>query len=123
MLGFHNILFKYTSSYDSTFMMYKGKFRWFHILMGITQLPGHLQYIVKSILHGDQSIHPFLVVIYLDDIAIHGDTQEQVLDNMLYAIKYLASDSFILSLWKSHLVYRKKNLGTTGLLVASGPPT
>ena len=108
MLGFNNILFKYTSSHDSTFMMYKGKFRWFHMPMGITQLPSHLQYIVKSILHGDQGIHPFLMVIYLDDIAIHRDTQEQVLDNMLYAIKYLASDSFILSLWKSHLVYHKK---------------
>ena len=31
------------------------------------------------------------IVIYLDDIAIYRDTQEQVLEDMLEAIKWLQS--------------------------------
>ena len=50
------------------------------------------------------SDHPLPIVVYLDDIAIYGDTQEQVLEDMLEAIKWLAAASFMLNLHKSHLV-------------------
>ena len=34
--GFHNIPFKATSSYDSTFVTHRGKFRWLRMPMGLT---------------------------------------------------------------------------------------
>ena len=45
-----------------------------------------------------------LVVIYLDDIGIYRDTKEQVLDNMLETIKWLALAGFMLNLHKNQLV-------------------
>ena len=46
---------------------------------------------------------PLPVIIYLDDIAMYGDTQEQVLEDMLEAIKWLATAGFMLNLHKSQL--------------------
>ena len=40
------------------------------------------------------------VVIYLDDIAVYGDTQEQVLEDTLEAVKRLAAAGFMLNLHK-----------------------
>ena len=34
--GFHNIPFETTSSYDSTFVTHRGKFRWLRMPMGLT---------------------------------------------------------------------------------------
>ena len=34
--GFHNIRFEATSSYDSTFVTHRGKFRWLRMPMGLT---------------------------------------------------------------------------------------
>ena len=34
--GFHNIPFEATSSYDSTFVTHRGKFRWLRMPMGLT---------------------------------------------------------------------------------------
>ena len=48
--------------------------------------------------------HPLPIVVYLDDIAIFGDTQEWVLEGTLEAIKQLAVVSFMLNLHKSQLV-------------------
>ena len=48
--------------------------------------------------------HPLPLVIYLDNIVIYRDTQEQVLEDILEAIKWLATASFILNLHKSQLV-------------------
>ena len=44
------------------------------------------------------------VVIYLDDIAMYGDTQDQVLEDMLAAVKRLTAAGFRLNLHKSQLV-------------------
>ena len=44
------------------------------------------------------------IVIYLDDIAVYVDTQEQVLEDTLEAIKQLATASFMLNLHKNQLV-------------------
>ena len=43
------------------------------------------------------------VVVYLDDIAMHEDTQ-QVLEDTLEAIKWLTAARFMLNLYKSQLV-------------------
>ena len=48
--------------------------------------------------------HPLPIVVYLDDIAMYGDTQEQVLEDTLEAIKWLAAAGFMLNLHKSQLV-------------------
>ena len=34
--GFHNIIFETISSYDSTFVTHRGKFRWLRMPMGLT---------------------------------------------------------------------------------------
>ena len=46
---------------------------------------------------------PLPVVIYLDNIAMHRDNQEQVLEDTLGAIKQLTTDIFMLYLHKSQL--------------------
>ena len=47
---------------------------------------------------------PLPIVIYLDNIAMYMDTQEQVLEDTFEAIKWLAAASFMLNLHKSQLV-------------------
>ena len=42
---------------------------------------------VESGLHGGPDNRPLPVVIYLDDIAVYRDTQEEVLEDMLEAVK------------------------------------
>ena len=59
---------------------------------------------VESVLNGGLDDRPLPAVIYLDDIAMYGDTQEQVLKDMLEAVKRLATTSFMLNLHKSQLV-------------------
>ena len=48
--------------------------------------------------------HPLPVVIYLDNIALYGNTQEQLLEDMLEATKRLSAANFMLNLHKSQLV-------------------
>ena len=59
---------------------------------------------VKSVLCGWPDDRPLPIVIYLDNIAIYGDTHNQVLEDMLEAIKQLAMAGFMLNLYKSQLV-------------------
>ena len=56
---------------------------------------------VESILHSVPDDRPLPVVIYLDDIAVYGDTQEEVLEDMLEAVKWLTAAGFMLNLCKS----------------------
>ena len=42
--------------------------------------------------------------VYLDNITVYGDTQEQVLEYILGAIKWLTTAGFMLDLHKSQLV-------------------
>ena len=62
------------------------------------------QFVVESVLHGGPDDRPLPVVVYLDDIAMYGDTQEQVLKDTLEAVKRLAAAGFMLNLHKSQLV-------------------
>ena len=59
---------------------------------------------VESVLHSGLDDRPLPVVIYLDDIAMYGDTQEEVLEDTLEAVKQLAAASFMLNLHKSQLI-------------------
>ena len=59
---------------------------------------------VESVLRGGLDDRPLPVVIYLDDIAMYGDTQEQVLEDTLEAVKQLTTTGFMLNLYKSQLV-------------------
>ena len=97
--GSHNIPFERISSYNSTFITHWGKFQWLRMPMGLTV--GTCPLLVCSwecpswCMLGDC---PLPIVIYLDDIAIYGDTQEQVLEDMLEAIKWLTAASFMVDL-------------------------
>ena len=59
---------------------------------------------VESILRDRPDNRPLPVVIYLDDIAVYGDTQEEVLEDTLEAVKRLTAAGFMLNLHKSQLV-------------------
>ena len=59
---------------------------------------------MESVLRGGPDDGPLPVVIYLDNIAVYVDTQEQVLEDMLEAVKQLAAIGFMLNLQKSQLV-------------------
>ena len=59
---------------------------------------------VESVLFGGLDDCPLPIVVYLDDIAVYGDTQEEVLEDTLEAVKRLATTGFMLILCKSQLV-------------------
>ena len=59
---------------------------------------------MESVLCGGPDDRPLPVVVYLDDIAMYGDTQEQVLKDTLEAVKRLTATGFMLNLHKSQLV-------------------
>ena len=59
---------------------------------------------VDSILCGGPDDHPLPVVIYLDNIAIYRDTQDQLLEDTVEAIKLLTTAGFMLNLHKSQFV-------------------
>ena len=71
--------------------------------MGLTYVPPHFQFVVESVLHSGLSNCPLPIVIYLDDIVIYRDTQEQVLEDTLEGIKCLAVASFMLNLYEIRL--------------------
>ena len=102
--GFHNIPFESESSYDSTFVTHRGKFRWLRMPMGLTQAPAHFQFVVEDVLRGRPDARPIPVVVYLDDIAVFGDDQEQVLEDTLEAVRRLTEAGFMINLTKSQLV-------------------
>ena len=59
---------------------------------------------VESVLHSGLDDCSLPVVIYLDNIAMYGDTQEQVLKDTLEAVKQLTTAGFMLNLCKSQFV-------------------
>ena len=59
---------------------------------------------VDSVLRSEPDDRPLPVVIYLGDIAMYRDTQEEVLEDMLEAVKQLTTTGFMLNLHKSQLV-------------------
>ena len=74
--GFHNIPFEGKSSYDSTFVTHRGKFRWLRMPIGLTQAPAHFQFVVEDVLRGKPGDRVLNVEVYLDDIAVYGDDQQ-----------------------------------------------
>ena len=102
--GFHNIPFEHETSYNSTFITPKVKYRWIRMPMGLMQAPAHFQYVVESILEGKAGDCTLLVVVYLDDITVYGNMVNQVLEDTAEAMKRLASAGFMINLKKSHLV-------------------
>ena len=99
--GFHNIPFEHESSYNSTFVTHRGKFRWLHMPIGLTQAPAHFQFVVEDVLRGGPACRRLPVVVYLDDIAVFGDDQAEVLEDTLEAIRRLTEAGFMINLTKS----------------------
>ena len=69
--------------------------------MGLTQAPAHFQCVVEDVLWGKPGDRPLAVVVYLDDIAVYGDSWEQVLEDTLEAIRRLTTAGFMINLKKS----------------------
>ena len=67
-------------------------------------MPAHFQFVVESFLCSGPDDRPSPVVVYLDNIAVYGDTQEQVLEDTLEAVKLLTATGFMHNLRKSQLV-------------------
>ena len=67
-------------------------------------MPAHFQFVIESIPCSRSGDYALPVNIYLDDIAIYRDTQKQVLEDMLEAIKRLSAAGFLLNLHKIQLV-------------------
>ena len=59
---------------------------------------------VEDVLKGNPGDRPLPVVVYLDDIAVFGDDQDQVLADTLEAIRRLTEAGFMINLKKSQLV-------------------
>ena len=59
---------------------------------------------VKSVLHGGPDDCLLPIAVYLDNKAIYGNTQEEVLEDTLEEVKQLAAASFMLNLYKIQLV-------------------
>ena len=76
--GFHNIPFEHETSYNSTFITPKVKYRWIRMPMGLMQAPAHFHYTVESILKGKAGDHSLPVVVYLDNITVYGNMVNQV---------------------------------------------
>ena len=85
--GFHIIPFEHKTSYNSTFVTPKGKYRWIRMSMGLTQAPAHFQYVVESVLKGKAGDRILPVIVYLDDITIYEDMGIQVLEDTAEAMK------------------------------------
>ena len=102
--GFHKIPFEKESSYNSTFVTHRGKFHWLRMPMGLTQAPARFQFVVEDVLRGQPDDRVLPVVIYLDDIAVFGDDQDQVLEDTLEAVRRLTLAGFMINLTKSQLV-------------------
>ena len=81
-------------------------------------MPAQFQFVVESVLRGGPGDHPLPIVVYLDGIAVYEDTQEQVLEDTLEAVKRLTATGFMLNLHKSQLVQAAaqvlRHLWTTG---------
>ena len=75
--------------------------------MGLTQAPAHFQFVVESMLKGKPEEEKLLVLIYLDDIAVFGDSIEEVCRVTYKATKRLAKAGCMINLRKSHLVHTK----------------
>ena len=73
---------------------------------------------VKSVLHGRLDDCPLPLVVHLDNIAVYGDTQDAVLEDMFEAVKWLTVASFMLNLHKSQLFQAKVQV--FGHLLTSG---
>ena len=59
---------------------------------------------MEDALKGEPGDRKLPVVVYLDDIAVYGDDQTQVLDDTLEVMKRLADAGFMINLKKSQLV-------------------
>ena len=75
--------------------------------MGLTKAPAHFWFVVESVLKGEPGEEELPVLIYLDDIAVFGDSVEEVLRVTSEAMKRLARAGFMINLRESHLVQTK----------------
>ena len=75
--------------------------------MGLTKAHAHFQFVVENMLKGKPGEEELPVLVCLDDIAVFGDSVEEVLRVTSEAMKRFATAGFMINLRKSHLVQTK----------------
>ena len=98
--GYLNVPFEEESSYLSTFITHRGKYRWRRMCFGLTQEPAHFQSVVEDIVTcGGKEKLP--CSIYIDDITLFGDDLDELLENSRLVIERLTVAGFMMNLRKS----------------------
>ena len=99
--GYFNIPMEHHSSYLTTFITHKGKYRWLRLFFGLTQAPAFFQTVMEDVVSAGGTDH-LPLMIYLDDVIIFGDDLEKLLGQAEVVMKRLAAAGFMLNLRKSH---------------------
>ena len=68
---------------------------------GLKNAPAHFQKTVVAVIEVAPGVH---VVVYLDDIVVHGSTPQEVWELTLTVIRRLTEAGFMINLRKSHFV-------------------
>lgn len=98
--GYLNIPFEEQSSYLTTFITHRGKYRWRRMCFGLTQAPAHFQQVVEDIVTCSGQ-HQLPCSIYIDDITLFEDDLDQLLDNSRLVVERLTAAGFMMNLRKS----------------------
>lgn len=99
--GYFNVPFEASSSFLSTFITHRGKYRWKRLFFGLTQAPAHFQSVVEDVISAGGT-DPLTCRIYIDDIVLFGDDKDELIEQSLRAIQRLATAGFMINLRKSH---------------------
>ena len=98
--GYLNVPFEEQSSYLSSFITHRGKYRWRRMCFGLTQAPAHFQAVVEDIVTcGGKEKLP--CSIYIDDITLYGDDLDGLLETSRLVIERLTKAGFMMNLRKS----------------------
>ena len=95
--AYHQLLLHEDSRHLTTFITHKGLFRYKRVCFGLSSAPSAFQRLMASILAGLDGVQ-----CYLDDIIIHGDTQEAHDTNLRAVLLRLQSVGVTLNLQKCH---------------------
>ena len=98
--GYLNVPFEEQSSYLSSFITHRGKYRWRRMCFGLTQVPAHFQAVIKDIVTcGGKEKLP--CSIYIDDITLYGDDLDDLLKTSRLVIEWLTNTGFMMNMRKS----------------------
>ena len=95
--AYHQLLLHEDSRYLTAFITHDGLFRFKRVCFGLSSAPSAFQKLMVTVLAGLNGVQ-----CYLDDIIIHGDTQESHDANLRAVLHRLQSVGLTLNLQKCH---------------------